>query len=344
MNADIPPEAIAAAPPYLLGCEKALREWEKALNGGRLHHAWLLHGARGIGKKSLAGHLARDLLSIPPEARLESHPDLLLVEREWDDKRKKEKSFITVENVRRAADFFSRTSARGGWRVCILDSADDMNRNASNALLKILEEPPQQSVFLLISHQPESLLDTIRSRCRRLRLAPLEEEEMLGWLRREFPDMVEEEARLLFLLSGGSPGRACALREEGVPLYGEMLALLEGLPTRLDMAAVHDLGDRLSAVGQENLHKEFLELLRGFLERLVRAAAGVGGGEDRGGEGMPPAEAALLERLRPTRLEPWIAVWENIGAWSDAAERLQVNRKHIVLLAFAELESAAQSR
>lgn len=341
MNADTSTD-IPAAPPHLLGCEQALREWGRALNGGRLHHAWLLHGARGIGKKSLAAHLARDLLSIPPEARLESHPDLLVVEREWDDKRKKEKSFITVENVRRAADFFSRTSARGGWRVCILDSADDMNHNASNALLKILEEPPQQSVFLLISHQPELLLDTIRSRCRRMRLAPLEEGEMLGWLRREFPNMAEEEARLLFLLSGGSPGRACALREEGVPLYGEMLSLLEGLPTRLDMAAVHGLGDRLSAVGQEQLHKEFLELLRGFLERLVRAAAGAGA--DRGGEGMPPAEAALLERLRPTRLEPWIAAWEKVGAWGDAAERLQMNRKQIVLLAFAELESAAQSR
>ena len=325
--------------PALYGHDKALAVWEMALQDGRMHHAWLLCGTRGIGKASLAFALARRLLSIPAEAGNDSHPDLLLLEREWDDKRKKRKAFISVENVRRASDFFARSAARGGWRVCIIDSADEMNANAANALLKILEEPPASALFLLVSHRPEGLLATVRSRCRLLRLKPLSDELMTQWLEQNHADLSPQH-RALLLLSGGSPGRAHALaREGGLELYGEMMTLLHGLPTGFDMAAAHVFADSLNTPGKESLYREFMELLRDFLERFIRAAltpAGQGRGQ------LTPDEMRLLARLKPAHLDAWIGVWEKIDGWIDGVERLQMNRKQTLLLAFAQLENAAR--
>ena len=323
--------------PALLGHERALSLWQEALQGGRMHHAWLLCGARGIGKASLAHLLARRLLAIAEDAGIESHPDLLLLEREWDDKRKKRKAFISVENVRRVSDFFFKSAGRGGWRVCIVDSADEMNLNAANALLKILEEPPPRALFLLVSHRPQRLLATILSRCRRLRLDPLNEEQMTEWLQQAHPGLSSQQRAQLVLLAEGSPGRAHALVEEnGLELYDDMMNLLQGLPAGFDMAAAHVLADRLSGAGQESLFREFLELLRGFLERFIRAALT----PERQAQ-LTPGESQLLARLRPKHLDPWIGVWEKIDPWIDAVERLQMNRKHTLLLAFAQLEAAA---
>ena len=323
--------------PALLGHEQALALWQEALDNGRMHHAWLLCGARGIGKASLALLLARQLLAMPAHARIDSHPDLLLVEREWDDKRKKRKSFISVENVRRISDFFSRSAGRGGWRACIVNSADEMNANAANALLKILEEPPPRALFLLVAHRPERLLATILSRCRRLRLEPLSEAEMSQWLQRDHPGLSAQQRAQLALLAEGSPGRAHALLQEGgLELYDDMMALLQGLPVDFDMPAAHALADRLSAAGQEPLFRAFMELLRGVLERLAAAAL-----MPQRQARLTPAESQLLERLQPKHLEPWLGVWEKINPWIDAVERLQMNRKHILLLAFAQLEAAA---
>ena len=326
--------------PALLGHEKALSLWEESLRNGRMHHAWLLCGARGIGKASLAHLLVRRLLSIAETAGIESHPDLLVLEREWDDKRKKPKAFISVENVRQVSDFFSKSAGRGGWRACIVNSADEMNINAANALLKILEEPPPRALFLLVSHRPDRLLATILSRCRRLRLDPLSEERMTQWLQRSHPGLSAQQRARLALLAEGSPGRAQALLEEGgLELYDDMMALLQGLPKDFDMAATHTLADRLSGAGQESLYREFMQLLRGLLERLVRAALM----PERQAQ-LPPGELQLLARLQPKRLETWIGVWEKIDPWIDAVERLQMNRKHILLLAFAQLEAAAAGR
>ena len=333
--------------PALLGHAQALSLWQEALQSRRMHHAWLLCGARGIGKASLALTLARQLLAIPAGARNESHPDLLILEREWDDKRKRRKAFISVENVRRVSAFFSRSAGRGGWRICIVDSADEMNHNAANALLKILEEPPSRALFLLVSHRPQLLPATILSRCRRLRLDPLDREQMLQWLQHAHPDLAPQHARLA-LLAEGSPGRAHALvAQEGLELYDDMIALLQGLPTGFDMAAAHLLADRLSGAGQESLYREFLELLRGFLERFIRAALAEKKQEQQEQqeqeqqEQLTPGESQLLARLQPKRLDAWIQVWEKIDPWIDAVERLQMNRKHILLLAFAQLEAAA---
>ena len=318
------------------GHDEAYALWDLALQGGRMHHAWLLCGQRGIGKASLARDFTRRLLDISDDTV--AHPDLLVLEREWDDKKKRRKAFISVENVRRVSDFFAKSAARNGWRACIIDSVDEMNLNAANALLKILEEPPKQSLFLLVSHQPERLLPTLLSRCRRLRLNPVSDDEMHALLSRALPDLTTDQRESLLLLSEGSVGRAFALAEEGgLELYADMISLLEGLPEHFDMAKAHALADRLSGVDREKFYREFMELLRGFLERFVRAAAGKGT--------LPASEALLLEHLGSACIiDPWIELWEKIDGWLDSVERLQMNRKQTLLLVFAQIETAAQKR
>lgn len=335
--------------PNLFGHEKAIALWKEALQNRRIHHAWLLCGMRGIGKLMFARWLASWLLDVSVESSIESHPDLLILEREKDDKKKRKKQFITVDNVRRVSDFFSKCAGRGGWRVCIVNSADDMNHSAANALLKILEEPPARAMFLLVSHRPERLLVTLLSRCRRLRLGTLSETEMSRLLRHEHPEISPEEHKLLLLLAGGSPGRARALLGkdgtsqnyekdcgQGLELYREMLDLLHGLPGNFDMEVGHSLADRLSSSGRESLFREFMEILRDFLERFICA------GLDKSRQGqLPEIESRLLERLRPRNLEPWVEILEKIDSWIDGVERLQMNRKQTLLLAFAQLEGAA---
>jgi DNA polymerase-3 subunit delta' len=169
---------------------------------GRVAHAWLIGGPTGIGKATLAYRMARFVLAHPdplapavrdattlvvppgaPAARRvagRAHPDLLVLEREPDDKGKM-RTVITVDQVRRTVSFFGSTAGEGGWRVCIVDSADELQYpQGSNALLKVLEEPPPRSLFLLVSHAPGRLLPTIRSRCRRLTLRPLDQADVVA--------------------------------------------------------------------------------------------------------------------------------------------------------------------
>ncbi|MGD8327641.1 MAG: AAA family ATPase, partial [Sphingomonadales bacterium] len=166
----------------LLGYDEAERLFLDALNSDRLHHAWLLTGPKGIGKATFAYRLSALLLSdstngdideLHPAIRLlrnEAHPDLRILKRGIDPKTGKLKSEISVADIRVLQGFLGSTAAQGGWRIIIIDAADDLNRNAANALLKILEEPPKKVAFFLISHAPGRLLPTIRSRCRHLAL------------------------------------------------------------------------------------------------------------------------------------------------------------------------------
>ena len=234
----------------LFGHQEAVAAFKESLATGRLHHAWLVTGPAGIGKNLFAEKAALRLLAdaagplvsapgidVPedhPIAKLfsaGSHPDFKRLERLTKDSGTELARSITVDQVRELQRLFSTTASFSPWRVVVIDSIDDLERPAANALLKNLEEPPPNSLFLLVSHAPERLLPTIRSRCRVLRLSSLDDQQMRAALREAFPDADEDELGDLVQAGKGSPGQAARFR--GLDIAGldrTMAALLAGDP------------------------------------------------------------------------------------------------------------------
>jgi len=344
--------------PTLIGHEATELELAQSFAGGRMHHAWLIAGPEGVGKATLAYRLARHVLAAPNERdaavqsleiapnsvaarqiRALSHPGLLVLRRPYDVRAKRMAASIPVDEVRRLKTFLGLTAAQGAWRVVIVDAADELNINAANALLKSLEEPPIRALFLLIASEPSRLLPTIRSRCRRLDLAPLSGEALrkateaaLSAVENDMPDA--QRWPLLERLAEGSVRRALQLAGSGgLELYERIESLLAALP-QVDWAAVHALADQLSMAANEQRFEAFYNLLLDLLARLVRARAT--------GHGAAP-ELALAERLIPeARMPAWAAVWE--GILSDRADTalLNLDKKALVLGTFAKLETLAR--
>ncbi len=213
---------------YLLGHKTEEDFLQAAFDKNSLHSSWLISGLKGIGKATFAYKFARFLLK--DDGKLvarNAHPDMKVIERDYTetDKRKiikaikegsniadlgdlKRSSFIKVDEVRAIGDFLSKKASNDGYRVVLIDSIDDMNGSSANALLKILEEPPYKTVMLLISHNPEKLLPTIRSRCAKLNLKPLEDGEVASLIRRYRPETSEADIKKVVKLCGGSIGKA----------------------------------------------------------------------------------------------------------------------------------------
>ena len=203
----------------LVGHSETANRFYKAFDDGKPHHAWLLTGPKGIGKATLAYRLASHVLGQKNQAQAarwigaRSHPDLFVLERKLGDtKPRKLKTEISVDDARGLSEFFSHTSS-GGWRVGLVDAADDLNTESANALLKLVEEPPPHCVLILVCHLPGRLLRTIKSRCTRLPIPPLSNTETLHVLNGLplDPKPNAEDAASAAALSGGSPGRALAL-------------------------------------------------------------------------------------------------------------------------------------
>src|SRR6202012_2519978 len=192
--------------PILIGHDEALRQVTEAFAGSRMHHAWLITGIPGIGKATLAWHIAHHVLSNGanklgafneklPVAKLilaSAHPDMLVVERAFNDKGDR-RDVIVREDAMKLATFLHKTATPGGWRVAIIDEAHALNRFGQNAILKILEEPPGQTLILMTATSPGGLLPTIRSRCRLLSLEPLNDAAMTSILSRFAPDLAGDE-------------------------------------------------------------------------------------------------------------------------------------------------------
>ncbi|WP_210879376.1 DNA polymerase III subunit delta' [Roseovarius autotrophicus] len=321
----------------LFGQGAAEAEFLDAFATGRMHHGWLLTGAQGIGKATLAWRIARFLLAHqapeedglfgappPPESldvapdhpvarRMQalSEPGLFLLRRGPNDKGDRLAQEIRVVEVRKLANFFALSSADGGRRVVIVDAADELNMQAANALLKMLEEPPARTVMLLVAHQPARLLPTIRSRCRTLRLSPLSAPDMARALE-QAGIMPEGDPAALAELAGGSVGAAVRLATlDGLALYAEWVALMESLP-RLDRSRALRLADTAATRGAEARRDLLFALIDLFLARLARTGA----------TGAPPnveaapGEAALLARLAPDtfRARRWATLSDEVGA------------------------------
>lgn len=214
---------------------RVLTELRKAFKEGTLPHGIILSGQEGIGKATLAAQLAH-LCVGGGEAALSriiagSHTDLLMVAPAFDEKKGEYARDISVEQARKISEFLAYTAAEGAWRVVIVDGAEKMNLNAANAILKILEEPPPQSVILLVTHQLSRLLPTIRSRCRTVKLAPLSTDEFAAIIKHVLPGLSRESTERLAALSDHSPGVALWLYEQGaLDLQEQMDLIFESLP------------------------------------------------------------------------------------------------------------------
>jgi len=347
----------------LLGHEVAERTFLEAWNAGRLHHAWLLAGPRGIGKATLAYRIARFVLAqgvvggglfgdATPAADLDispdhpiarrvasgGHSDLLTVERSVNMRTGKLRGEIVVDDVRRLSSFLALTTGEGQWRAVVVDVADELNRSAANALLKGLEEPPPRTLFLLVSHMPGGLLPTIRSRCRKLALAPLPEAVVTDLLSEMQPELASDDARTLTRLAEGSIGQALVLAESGgLGLYRELVGLLSGLD-RLDVHALHALGDRVGRTGAEDGFVLLGRLLDDWLSGMIRARAR--GSEPR--EVVPGEGAAARRLFARGSLAKWLEVWENVSRLFSQAGSANLDRKQVVVSAFLALEQAVR--
>ena len=361
---DLPePDRVEGAPhpretAALFGHAGAEAQLLDGLAHGRLHHGWLITGPRGVGKATLAWRFARAALAMPPPggmfapdppASLDvpadhpvarrilagSEPGLMAIRRGHDDKTGRLRAQITVDEVRRLRDFFGLSAAEGGRRVVIVDAADELNANAANAILKLLEEPPEGALMMLVAHRPGALLPTIRSRCRVLRLNPLGAEDLAQALTPALgapPDQPEA----LAALAGGSVGEAVRIvNGEGLALYARLIGLLAGLP-RLDRKALHQLADEMAGRGAEPRLDLFLRLTELALARLARAAAT--------GAALPeaaPGEAGLAARLGlPAPV--WAALSGELPARVRAGRAVNLDPAALVVDMCLRMERAAR--
>ena len=348
MTADI--EATAPEPrtnPELIGHDAAERGLRRLVDSGLLPHALLVGGPRGIGKATLAFRLARFVfaqangesgaqgLQVSPDSgtfrRVASggHADLLTVERAYDPRRKRLRSEIIVDDIREIGSFLHLTPAEGGWRVVVVDGADEMNRSAANALLKILEEPPRRALLLLVAHSPGKLLPTIRSRCRRLPLAPLPEDAVLQLLRCRRPDLNPHEAAAIAGLACGSIGSALDLANAGgLDLYRSLLELM----AKPRVAELHSFADRLARSDTEDSYRLLQQLIGQALARLARRAAG----------GWAEPSEPVFERLAARAPAPrWAQLRDELARGFDRADGLNLDRKQALLGAFFAIERVA---
>ena len=283
--------------PVLFGQAEAEAAFLTAFNSNRLHHGWLISGARGIGKATLAWRIARFLRTTPaasddglfgappPIETLDvaaDHPIQALIEAGADsglrsvtrslNDQGRLRGEIVADDIRALNNFFHLSLPDGGSRVVIVDSADEMNPTAANSLLKMLEEPPDATILLLISHQPSRLLPTIRSRCRALRLNPLGPANMSAALEQAgLPANTSDTA--LSELSGGSVGVAAQLLAlKGLEIYGELIALIASMP-RLDRPRALALAEAAAGRSKEDRLDLTISLLNTALARLARSGA-----------------------------------------------------------------------
>lgn len=342
----VDPTQIQGAPhprdtDQLIGQDAAQSAFLDAFNTGRLHHAWMLTGPRGVGKATLAWKIAKFLLATPdaggndmfgatplptsldisPEHPVThrisagAEPGLVSVTRTPNEKTGRMRDQIVVDDIRKLSGFFQLSATDGGRRVVIVDAADDMNTQAANALLKMLEEPPERATLLLITHQPSRLLPTIRSRCRTLRLNTLSGDQMHIAMQNAGVEAAQN-ASALAELSAGSVGEAMRLSLlGGLEMYREIIGLLGTLP-QMDRARTLRLTEAAAQRGAEEKLDLLFTLLEIALARLARTGAT---GQPPQNEAAPN-EAATLMRLAQTPHQG--------RAWADVGHQALARARH----------------
>jgi len=324
------------------GHGEAERAFLDAHQAGRLHHAWLIGGPFGIGKATLAYRVARFLLSdgsarrepsgtlsMPPESSVArqvaalSHPNLIVLRRSPATEKKGPSTTIPVEAVRRTLALFGSTSANGGYRVGIVDSAEDLTPASANALLKLIEEPPPRSIFLIVSHAPQRVLPTLRSRCRRLLLKPLAEGDLRSVVRSLRPPWAEaDDAALSHAIAHaeGSVRRTIeVLDPDMAAVVAETRSLLEALP-HPDLSRVLALAEKLARREAEGAYDLMIDTVVRWTTANLRARASLGA----------------------PRLAPLVEVCEKVARAAEETDVFNLDRRPLVISMFDDLAEAVR--
>jgi DNA polymerase III subunit delta' len=317
---------------------------------GRLPNAFLFGGPPGIGKATLAWRFARFLFANPDPARVTctgqldlfvppdhpvsgrvaalAHPDLVLLRREWNPEKKRHATQIQVDDVRRAISMFHKGAGCGGFRICIIDCADDLNPESANALLKLVEEPPPRSLFLFVAHRPGRLLATLRSRCRLTRLEPLGAADIgkvLAALGSSSSTGDGSKREIAIARAQGSIHRALRLLDdEELSLDIAIERLLDDLP-RIDWSRAYALSDRIAARNNSKDYETALAAIDEWLDTKVRL-------------GMQGNLEGCARRLAPIA-----HVWEKLAEATREAETFNLDRRPLVLSFIADLAAAVRA-
>ena len=331
-------DRLAAAPhpreaTHLFGQQEAVATFLQAVQSGRLHHAWILSGPQGVGKASFAYQAARYLLNPQHGSKFDvdpasltsrqvlalSHPDLHVLRRKAESEKKPIPNEISVDLARDAIGFFGSTAGAGGYRVLIVDSADHLNRNSANALLKAIEEPPKQAVIFIVAHMIGRLLPTIRSRCRILPFRSLEQSDVAQILAAS-GDHDDAEVRQAAARARGSARRGFQwLDDRFASVSTHVENLLAQLPD-------YDRGEVLAmseAFGRKEGRADFETMRESVLDWLSAQI------EMRAGEGVH-------------RLAPLAEVWEKTEQAVREAERYNLDRRALALNMFNDLSAAVR--
>ncbi|MCF2905516.1 DNA polymerase III subunit delta' [Octadecabacter sp. CECT 8868] len=354
----------------LFGQSHAETDFLDAFNSGRMHSGWMITGPRGVGKATLAWRMAAFLLSQPlvaaddmfgapppPETldvdpehpdirhlRAGAHPRLFVVRRVLNATETGFQDQITMAALRghkdgpnKLMDFLHQSATDGGRRVIIIDAADDMNPSVANSILKVLEEPPKYTYFLLVSHQPSRLLPTIRSRCRLLRCGFLDAADVGQAL--EQAEVHTDGSESLAALSGGSVGEAIRLTNlDGLTIYSDLVGLMGGLP-RFDRPRALRLADSCTGKAGATRFALVLDLIDRFLARLARA----------GLEGPPSVQASQGEALLLSRLSPhdvaarkWATLQQEVSESTRHGKAVNLDPAALILDTLFKIEKVAQ--
>jgi DNA polymerase III subunit delta' len=347
---DAPPEsdAFPDAPhprfaTHLIGHQGAEATMLAAYREGRLAHAWLIGGREGIGKATLAWRFARFVLANPdpnaPAVRAAkdltvapdhhaarqlgalAHPDFVLVRREWNAKPKTFFTDIRIDDVRAALSMFHLSAAFGGWRVALVDCADELNPHSANALLKMIEEPPPRALILIVTHRPGQVLATIRSRCRRLlleRLTPGEIDTVVGGLGDPWAAIDPAQRAAAAARADGSVRETLRRLDPDAAELGALIDAAVGDLPRPDPRAVDRLADALAGRAAGDSFAALSAALFEWLAARARAEAS-------------PAQRRTLS-----------ALWDRIRAATRETEALNLDRRLHVLAVFEEIAGEAR--
>ena len=343
--------------PRLMDGAKGFEEIEKNLislfEKGRMPHGLIFAGPKGIGKATFAYALARFLLKHgdfdpnqdslfggPPElpqnfsiARDDrvfslvasgAHPDLLSVERAYDEGKNKYASGVAVADIRKVNPFLRMTASDGGWRVVIIDDADTMNRSAQNALLKILEEPPENTLLVLISHRLGALIPTIKSRTQTVHFNPPSQA-----LFNELLSGMSNDLDTLYAYSRGSIGNALEfIEQDGLELLPRLLEIMSTRP-KWNWVELHKLGDELAKSGKDERYQNFTELLNWIMRQAVRSKA-----RARAIEPQLLNVRAVKEMIEQSSLEELLEICDSLSQHFRQFNFANLDKKQAVLRAF----------